>query len=119
MRVERAKEPVLAGVLEWLVPGAGLMYASKVRTGVLVLIGTLLGTLIGFAFLMEALFPGYWAIAGIPGPRRVALPIVSPTGDYLLLVAFIAQFLWLVARIVWSVRSVAHFNRMVASYRAQ
>lgn len=116
MRVERTKEPVLAGVLEWLVPGAGLMYAGKVRAGVFVLIGTLLGTLIGFVFLVAALFPGYWAIAGIPGLQRVVFPVVSPAREYLLLVALAAECLWLVARIVWSVRSVVLFNRMVALY---
>jgi hypothetical protein len=80
--------PFLAGLLEWLVPGVGLLYSGSIVAGILVLIGTLFlgGLLVLFGL----------ALAGHARPAVV--------GRYFLFV-FLLLLGWLIARTFWAVQA--------------
>lgn len=103
-RVPAEKSAFLAGFLEWVFPGVGLLYCEEIGKGIGVLVGTIVAQIGVFVLFFVSL---------------VALTqTVSPQSNddfftyfLLLRLGLILPFLiWLIVRIVWAARVARAFN---------
>jgi Pentapeptide repeats (8 copies) len=103
-RVPPEKSVGLAGFLEWVFPGVGLLYCEEIARGVSVLFGTLLAQG-AFFFLFIFTFVSEVDSGSIYSSDDLFGPLLLMRGVSLLIL-----FIWLIVRIVWATRAARAFN---------
>ena len=103
-RVPAEKSVGLAGVLEWIFPGVGLLYCEEIAKGTSVLFGTLLAQG-AFVFLFFLTFVSELGSGPSYGSNDFFGPLIAVR-----VVSFLVLAAWLVVRIVWATRAARAYN---------
>lgn len=101
----QSRSAAVAGLLECVMPGAGLLHAGRLRTGIVVLIGTMLVTILAVIGLQW--YDGFYRwplrLTFVPAPPTPA-PSFS-TFSTIFWALFGLELLWLLLRIIWAGRA--------------
>jgi TM2 domain-containing membrane protein YozV len=111
MSIRKPKSMGTAIVLEFLIPGAGLMYARAIGRGVFVLIVSFLGIVFYYGML-QSFCPGYYdASAGTCTTSIFVAGQAQQLYSQLNLVFGLLALAWLGLRIFSAARQVRHYNQ--------
>jgi hypothetical protein len=113
-RVGPEKSPGLAGFLEYLYPGVGLLYCDETAAGLKVLKGTTIASVLFVILYIAAFILDVMMMTEIRSPYDLFL-----FPNILMIVVGPFFFAWLIVRIVWARRAARTYNeRRIDTLRA-
>lgn len=108
------KSGVIAGILEWVFPGLGMIYANRTAAGLAVLAGTVTCGIVALA-VYGSIAGGAQCQTNLFGQTYCANPDALSGANAFLVLALILSVCWLIARTAWAVGATSDYNRSLSA----